>query len=85
MSRRASPKHKRKAWWRERLFDFVCGFLLGIVLWVFGSAWGSYGLSSSLAHMAVMSLFCGALATVFGRRFWRFVRWPHSGKDFWGR
>ena len=56
--------------WSDRLFDFVCGFLFGIVLYVIGEAKGR-GYSASVGGMLLLCLLSGTIAAVFGRRFWQ--------------
>ncbi len=62
------PKQLR---WSSRCFDFLCGFLLGLLFCV-GGVMGDRG-TASVANVLVIALICGGLSVLFGRRLWRFV------------
>ncbi len=57
--------------WSSRCFDFLCGFLLGLLFCV-GGVMGDRG-TASLANVLAIALICGGLSALFGPRLWRFV------------
>jgi hypothetical protein len=62
---------QQRLWWSSRCFDFLCGFLLGLLFCV-GGLTGDHG-ASSIAGALAIALTCGGLSVLFGRRFWRFI------------
>ena len=58
-------------WWSSRCFDFLCGFLLGLLFCV-GGVMGDRG-TASIANVLAIGLICGGLSVLFGRRLWRFI------------